>query len=124
MLDSRQQHACAKITRNGRDYIAVIGGVGSSPLTTSTIELYDLTTRPNVWKVEAGLSLQGSFPALYGYYVKEFDVDVCFAMFLSVENNVVATCTGNYTWAYYPVNGYVGPWTQAAFVDASFLGVN
>ncbi len=123
MRDSREQHGCARITRNGHDYIAVFGGkLTSSDAPTASIEFYNLSTRPNAWESVAGLSFQFPLAGIMGYLVRQFDVNVCSAMFISIDTKLVTVCTGNYEWSYYALSDYADSWSRLAVVDASFCG--
>ena len=121
----RAQHACAKISRNGKDYIAVFGGVyDQAASATATIELYDLSLRPAAWETITGLSLGIPFPGVRGSLVKVFDVNICSAMFISADLKTVRVCSGNYSWSNYFVSNYLYSSAKLAIVDASFLGGN
>jgi hypothetical protein len=121
MKDVRDQHGCARMTRSGRDYIAVFGGTYSSSLIpTASIEFYDLTTRPGAWESVAGLAFTMPLQVITGSLVKQFDVDVCSAMFISTNPKAVTVCSGNYTWSSYSLSDHTSP-SKLAVVDASFL---
>ena len=123
MRDLRDQHGCAKITRNRKDYIAVFGGyISSSFIPTATIELYDLSLRPAAWEIITGLSLGMPISGIMGWFVKTFDVNICSAMFMSIDLHSVYVCNGNYNWSNYYASDYISSWAELAIVDASLLG--
>ncbi len=107
MAGSRQQHGCGRITRNGHDYIVVIGGrLTDADVPTASIHFYNLSTRPNAWESVVGLSLPFPINGIMGSLVKQLDVNVCSAMLISISSQMVAVCSGNYEWSYYYLTDY------------------
>ena len=51
MKIARWQHECARVKRFGHDYIVAIGGLDQTGALVSTIEFYDLTSKPSAWEV-------------------------------------------------------------------------
>ena len=47
----RWNHQCARITRFGHDFIVVIGGTDQSSNNITSIEMYDLATKPPTWEI-------------------------------------------------------------------------
>jgi hypothetical protein len=122
MSDSRSDHACEKIKRNGRDYLVVMGGAkGGSSATTDTIEFYDLTTRPNSWETIAGTRLPQTTSKIFGWKILKFDVAIC-EVFLINWQGTGFTCTGNYSWTFGTVPGYIYSKFYLPAVDANLFG--
>jgi hypothetical protein len=108
----------------GRDYIAVFGGkITTFNTVTDSIELYDLSAKPNTWESIPGLILLSPLSGICGSLVKQFDENGCSAMFISIWETKVMVCNdGNYTWSTYNlgINGI--SCSKLALVDASFVG--
>ena len=51
MKTARRNHECARVKRFGHDYIVAVGGSDATGAYVSTVEFYDLTTRPSAWEV-------------------------------------------------------------------------
>jgi hypothetical protein len=121
MSDSRADQACEKIRRNGKDYLVIMGGSKGPTLTaTDIIEFYDLTTRPASWESTAGLLLpQPAKP--YGWKILMFDVGIC-EVFLMDSVGMGYTCTGNYSWTYGMVPGFISSRFYLPAVDANMFG--
>ena len=51
LTTGRWNHECARITRFGHDFIVVIGGTDQTSNNVTSIEMYDLTTRPSAWEI-------------------------------------------------------------------------
>jgi hypothetical protein len=122
MSDSRADHACEKIKRNGKDYLVVMGGtIGPTLAATDTIEFYDLTTRPASWENTAGLRLPQITSKLFGWKILMFDVGIC-EVFLMNSQGIWYTCNGNYTWTFGNVPGYTYSKIYFPAVDANMFG--
>ena len=117
MNEFRSSHACAKIRRNNKDFIAVFGGTN-----TLTIELYDLASNPATWETLSGVTYgTTALSYIIGSVVKGFDVNFCEAMIMSGSGSV-RVCSGNYNWTDYPINGFSLEAGNAVAMDASFFG--
>jgi hypothetical protein len=122
MSDSRTDHACAAVNRNGRNYLVVMGGSKGAGLTsTDTIEFYDMTRKPTTWENVNGIRLPVATDKLFGWKISLFDEGICEALLFNYQGNSY-TCSGNYTWIYYKVPGYVYSKTHLPIVDANLLG--
>ena len=51
MKTARRNHECARVKRFGHDFIVAVGGSDSTGALVSSIEFYDLTSKPSAWEV-------------------------------------------------------------------------
>ena len=123
MIDFRSDHACARIKRNGRDYLVVLGGrYGPNMTWTNTIEFYDLTLKPTAWETFKGIILPFLVGPIYGSKITIFDEGICDAYFINDRGNVYI-CSGNYTWIYNGIqNVDVSGQHYFPVVDANLMG--
>ena len=125
MSDSRAQHACDRIKRNGRDYLVVVGGLyGPNMTATNSIELYDLTLRPSSWETIPEIPSPLPVGPIYGSKITIFDEGICEAFFLRAADGISFICKGNYTWIALKVPNVHfegGPFIFPT-VDANILG--
>ncbi len=121
MTDFRADHGCAKIKRNGRDYLVAVGGhYGPTMTATNTIEFYDLTLMPSSWEFIPGITLNQP-RQLVGWKITVFDVGKCEAFFLGV-GGIGSICTGNYSWSNVAVNTFNWGALFYPVVDANLVG--
>ena len=123
MLDLRTDHACDRIKRNGRNYLAVFGGrYGPNTTLTNTIEFYDLTLKPAAWETFEGIILPFNVGPIYGSKITIFDDGICEAYFINDYGRGII-CSGNYTWKSDRIqNTEVTGQHYFPVVDANLLG--
>jgi hypothetical protein len=121
MLKSRYRHGCSLLKRNGKDYIVAMGGwsleVGN---TDSTIEFYDLTSRPSTWEMVTGIALPAPSQKI-GSVVLRFDNGDCEALIISSGTGKMHVCSGNYQWRTYTMTKNPLGSKEWVAVDASLF---
>ena len=123
MTTARFYHECARITRYGRDYIMVFGGMGLPGVSTlQSIEFYDLTLRPSTWEVWTGVSIPVAIGKMLGSVVLRFDDDYCNAMIISLTAQMVLECIGNHQWSQFNISTtLIKGSKKMAKIDANFF---
>ncbi len=122
MTTGRWYHECSRVTRYGRDYIMVFGGEGSSGGLQSSIELYDLTSRPATWTVWTGVTFPVGVGRMLGSVVIKFDDDYCNAMIISLSDKIILQCIGNHQWTWFNISKtMVSGLKKTIKVDANFF---
>jgi hypothetical protein len=122
MTTGRWYHECSRITRFGHDYIMVFGGEGPLGRPDSSIELYDLTQRPQTWTVWTGVTFPIGVGRMLGSVVLKFDDDYCNAMIISFTRKIILECVGNHQWTWFDISKTsVNGLKKAVKIDANFF---